>query len=193
MMFGDLEEVDFHVKSRVIFVDGACRGNGQEGARAAFGVYFGDKAPDNDSGFVDRHLPQTNQVAELFAAIMALDTVMKDLDKDIKNRVVGTQGRQLCSILIITDSAYVVDGISEWIYKWKVNGFKTSTGNPVTNAKLFEELDYRVDRFNRYDVPVWFWHVKREFNQSADAMARVPLYGEQEIPAVIPFATGRKR
>ncbi|KAJ8057988.1 hypothetical protein OCU04_013161 [Sclerotinia nivalis] len=174
-------------KSQIIFVDGACSGNGQEGARASYGVYFGDKAYDNSSGLIDKDLPQTNQVAELYAAIMALKIVRENLYEDIENGIPRTGNRHSCSILIITDSAYVVNGASSWVLKWKENGFRTSTGSPVKNAGLFAELDDLIGEFKRHHVPVWFWHVKREFNRSADAMARVPLYGDQEIPALIPF------
>ncbi|CAD6441319.1 66ad245d-c43f-439e-a20c-caea22ff8d36-CDS [Sclerotinia trifoliorum] len=172
-------------RSQVIFVDGACSGNGQAGAQASYGVYFGDGAKNNRSGLIDRDLPQTNQVAELVAAIVALKIARGQLYEDIEKRVRRLPNRH--SILIITDSAYVVNGATSWVLEWNENGFRTSTGAPVKNAELFVELDDLIEEFKGYHVPVWFWHVRREFNRSADAMARIPLYGDQEIPAVIPF------
>ncbi|ESZ93805.1 hypothetical protein SBOR_5800 [Sclerotinia borealis F-4128] len=180
-------------KSRVIAIDGACSENGRQEARAAFGIYFGDKAYDNCSGFVPENIPQTNQVAELIAAIEALKIMEEYLDKDIKNGVARSPDRYTCKVLIIIDSAYVVNGATNWIFKWKENGFKTSTGKPVTNRELFEELDYLIKKFNYFEIPVWFWHVKREFNKSADAMARIPLYGEQEVPVLVPVVRDYKR
>ena len=42
---------------------------------------------------------------------------------------------------IITDSQYVKRGITEWMNGWKRKGWITSTGAPVVNRDLWEELD----------------------------------------------------
>ena len=47
---------------------------------------------------------------------------------------------------IITDSQYVMRGITEWIAGWKRKGWVTSTGGAVVNRDLWEELDSYAGR-----------------------------------------------
>ena len=61
---------------------------------------------------------------ELSAAIMAL--------KKIKTN---------SEIIIYTDSTYVKNGITEWMLKWKENGWKNSNKKPVKNKDLWVKLD----------------------------------------------------
>ncbi|KUJ20763.1 ribonuclease H-like protein [Mollisia scopiformis] len=147
-----LKEVDG--QSVVVSIDGACRDNGRRGARGSIGVFFGPGASKNYYELLRPSLPQTNQVAELRAS--------PDGEKHDEN---------VCKLLVITDSAYLVNGISEYIWKWKTNGFRNSKGQPVANREIWEELDGLMGEFEAYGIPVWFWHVKRELNQDADRLA----------------------
>ncbi len=66
----------------------------------------------------------TNNRMELLAAISALETLAKP------------------SVLtIVTDSAYVKNGVTEWIHSWKRNGWRTAGRDPVKNAELWQRLD----------------------------------------------------
>jgi len=160
----DGDEFDGH--NFVIAIDGACRGNGTANSRASFGVFWGEGAAFNFSGLLPQDFSQTNQVAEVYAAIQAL--------QEAQTRLELREGC-VCKVLILTDSSYLVKGISEWIWKWKANGYRTSRNQPVVNGNLFAQLDKLVDVFERQDIPVWFWHVRREFNQAADALANQAL------------------
>lgn len=51
----------------VVWTDGACQGNGRDGAVAGVGVWFGEDDPRNISEKLEGK--QTNQRAELMAAI----------------------------------------------------------------------------------------------------------------------------
>jgi ribonuclease HI len=150
--------------SKVIFIDGACRNNGTYNARASIGIFFGPGCERNYGEELPDDLPATNQVAELYAATTAIqDTIDHEGD------------RKLCKLLIVTDSKYVVDGISDWIWKWKRNGWKTSNGTAVTNRDGFEELDRLVKQLEAKDTDVWFWHVPRALNREADRLAKEAL------------------
>ena len=86
-----------------VFVDGACLDNGKPWARAGYGVWFGNSSWQhlNCSGtFPGR---QTNQRAEIQAAITAIE--------------IATQ-EEFKSLQILTDSKYLIDGATEWIKKW---------------------------------------------------------------------------
>lgn len=98
----------------VVYTDGSCIGNGQKNAKAGIGIYI----PDSGVRIGER-LPgeQTNQRAEIYAVIRALEIDPRDLE-------------------IHTDSMYVVKAMTEWIFNWKNNGYKK-----VKNKDLFVRLD----------------------------------------------------
>lgn len=49
--------------------------------------------------------------------------------------------------------------------------YRTARGQPVVNHELFHELDTLMTEYEENDIPVWFWHARREFNQNADRLA----------------------
>ena len=102
-----------------IFTDGACKGNpgmGGWGALLKFGKR--EKEINGYKSFT------TNNIMELMAVIEALKTV-----------------RNPSEIEITTDSKYVKNGITNWIFNWKKNGWKTASKKTVKNKELWVELD----------------------------------------------------
>ena len=74
-------------------------------------------------------------------------------------------------IKIYTDSKYVKQGITEWITKWKINGWKTSKKEEVKNKDLWLELDNLTSK-NSIE---WVWvkaHSDNDFNNEVDLLAR---------------------
>lgn len=74
-------------------------------------------------------------------------------------------------ITIVTDSKYVLTGITEWIHNWKKKGWKNSKKEPVANRELWEELDV----LNQSHDVTWQWvkgHSGDEGNERADELAR---------------------
>ena len=106
---------------RTIYCDGSCIRNPGPGGWACLNT----ESDTIVSGGVSR---TTNQQMELMAAIEA-----------IKN--FGTPDEEIC---IMTDSMYVMRGITEWITGWKLNGWKTSKNKPIANLELWKELDLEV-------------------------------------------------
>ena len=49
--------------------------------------------------------------------------------------------KEPCNVILTTDSTYVKNGISDWIFNWKKNGWKTASKKPVKNKSLWQELD----------------------------------------------------
>ena len=95
----------------------------------------------------------TNNRMELFAAIMALKKITKNSD-----------------VTIYTDSTYVKNGITEWMIKWKKNGWKNSSKKPVKNKDLWVKL---VDLCEKNNVS-WKWvkgHSTNKYNNIADELA----------------------
>ena len=73
-------------------------------------------------------------------------------------------------IVVVTDSAYVKNGVTTWIHGWKKNGWKTADRKPVKNAELWRRLDAARAR---HDV-TWAWikgHAGHPENERADELA----------------------
>lgn len=66
-------DIDVNLLNSALFADGACRGNGTPEARASVDVYGTPNAWYNEAYVVPSSVPQTNQNAEIHAAIAAVD------------------------------------------------------------------------------------------------------------------------
>lgn len=86
----------------------------------------------------------------------------------------------LSQVVIKTDSGYLAKAMTEWVFKWKKNGYRAAKGSPVTNRALFEWLDNSVRSLNDMGVQVLFWHVTRDRNREADRLANDFLDGKIE-------------
>ncbi|PWY93124.1 ribonuclease H-like protein [Aspergillus sclerotioniger CBS 115572] len=161
-----------HTGCIVIAVDGACHRNGQPGARASVGVYHGFESNWNASYLLSSEENQTNQVAELVACETAL------IDARLMHEYgekYGIEDRKLSIVVIKSDSEYVVRGMTEWIEKWKTNGWLNAKGQPVANREYFFRIDGIVESLEKKYVSVKFWHVPRELNKEADKLAKAAL------------------
>jgi len=132
----------------VIYTDGACKGNPGPGGWGAW-LRAGTHAKELFGG-----APQTtNNRMELTAPIEALGTL-----------------KRRCRVTIYTDSQYLRNGITQWIYAWKARGWQTADRKPVKNIDLWQRLDALVQQ---HDVE-WRWvrgHTGDEGNERADALA----------------------
>jgi ribonuclease HI len=131
-----------------IFTDGGCRGNPGPGGWGAVLRWNGHEK--ELSGGEPR---TTNNRMELMAAIAALESLKRP------SRVVLT-----------TDSTYVKQGITDWLHRWKRNGWRTASRKPVKNEDLWRRLDAAAAR---HEVE-WRWvkgHAGHPENERADALA----------------------
>lgn len=164
----------------LIYTDGSCLSNGREAARAGCGFVYrpatGWKFTGVPSGWkldtigaVDFGLElcgpdgqpheQTSNRAELRAVIAAL-----------RFRLWRNEGFQ--SLVIATDSTYVVAGATEWVKKWVRNGWRTAKGCPVKNQDLWNALLETLEKSAGDGLQVMFWQIPRELNSEADRFAR---------------------
>jgi ribonuclease HI len=49
--------------------------------------------------------------------------------------------KEACRVMVITDSQYVQRGMTEFLARWKQNGWLKSNRDPVLNRDLWEQLD----------------------------------------------------
>ncbi len=137
-----------------IFTDGACKGNPGPGGWAALLRYKGV-----EKRLTGHRKLTTNNQMELMAAIKALEALKRP-----------------CKVIITTDSQYLQLGISEWIQRWKKNGWITAGKKPVKNAELWQRLDAAV---SRHQVE-WHWvrgHGHHKENLLVDELARNAIGG----------------
>jgi ribonuclease HI len=131
-----------------IYTDGACKGNPGPGGWGALIIY----ATEEKEIYGGENLTTNNRM-ELKAVIMALGEINSGRD-----------------ITIFTDSSYVQKGISEWIFKWKQNGWRSSNRKPVKNKDLWVDLD---DISSKFTIK-WEWvkgHSGDPGNERADYLA----------------------
>lgn len=139
------------------YTDGACSGNPGPGGWGAILI-----ARDGDTVLKERELNggeahTTNNKMELMAAIASLEALVRPT-----------------SLTIVTDSSYVKDGITSWIFGWKKRGWKTAGNKPVKNEDLWKRLDAATQRHN----VKWEWvkgHAGHPENERADELARAGM------------------
>ncbi|NLI81910.1 MAG: ribonuclease HI [Deltaproteobacteria bacterium] len=137
-----------------IFTDGACRGNPGPGGWGAILRY---KTVEKELSGGEPHT--TNNRMELTAVIRALEKL-----------------KGSCEVDLYTDSQYLKNGITNWIDKWKRNGWLTSTREPVKNRDLWEVLD----ALSRRHTVHWHWvrgHHGHPENERCDQLARGAIMG----------------
>jgi ribonuclease HI len=136
----------------IIYSDGACSGNPGPGGWGAVLIY-GDKRREISGG----EALTTNNRMELRAAAEALAALKRPTRAELH-----------------TDSEYLRKGITEWITKWKANGWKTAGREPVKNADLWRLLD---EARQRHKIS-WHWvkgHAGEAENERADELARAGM------------------
>jgi len=118
-----------------IFTDGSSRGNPGPGGWGAVVVTNGIKTEVAELGGGEKHT--TNNRMELTAAVEAISHVSKMLASRSESK---SESKNL-SLLINTDSSYVINGITKWIAGWKKNNWKTKAKQDVLNKDLWMKLD----------------------------------------------------
>jgi ribonuclease HI len=131
-----------------IFTDGACSPNPGPGGWGTI-LRYGRHERELHGG----DPATTNNRMEIMAAIRGLEQLTRP-----------------STVHLYTDSQYLRRGVTEWVPRWKRNGWQTQQKTPVKNADLWERLDVAAQR---HDVQ-WFWvkgHAGHPENERADQLA----------------------
>ena len=137
-----------------IFTDGACSGNPGPGGWGAV-LRSGEREKELSGG----ERETTNNRMELMAAIASLEQLKKP-----------------SRVRLVTDSDYLRQGITDWIHRWRRNGWRTAQKKPVKNADLWQRLDAAMQR---HEV-TFEWvrgHTGHPENERADDLARRAVPG----------------
>ena len=135
-----------------IYTDGACRGNPGPGGWGAVLISGG-----HEKTLHGGEAQTTNNRMELMAAIRGLEALKKP-----------------SAVRLVTDSKYVMNGVTQWVANWKKNGWKTAAKKPVKNVDLWQRLD---DIVQTHTVD-WRWvkgHSGDPNNERADALANLGI------------------
>ena len=137
------------MKNVTIYTDGACSGNPGPGGWG--GIILYENHRKEISGFEEN---TTNNIMELKAVIESLKVLNKN-----------------CNIKLYTDSKYIVDSITKWVYNWQKNGWRTSKKEPVKNKELLEDI-LNLSKIHNIE---WHWvkgHDGNPLNEECDQLAK---------------------
>ena len=129
-MRDDPSALSSSIQSVVIHTDGACSGNGGANPRGGWSAILSLEGTATTKELSGGELDTTNQRMELRSVIEGLKALRKP-----------------CLVSVHSDSAYVVNGMTQrWYEKWRENGWKNSSKQPVANRDLWEELLEAVEQ-----------------------------------------------
>jgi len=146
-----------------IFTDGACSGNPGVGG---YGALLRSGSREKEISGCEPLT--TNNRMELIAVIKALEALKKP-----------------CRVKITTDSNYIVQGITTWIFSWMKNQWKNSRKENVINRDLWERL---LDLSKRHDI-AWQWiksHQNHAENERCDKLAKRAIKKCKEVVSPMP-------
>ena len=153
-----------------IFTDGACSGNPGVGG---YGAIL--RSASREKELIGCEPMTTNNRMELIAVIKALEALKKP-----------------CRVKIVTDSNYVVQGITSWIFSWMKNKWKNSKKQSVLNRDLWENL-FTLSK--PHDI-TWEWiksHKNHSENERCDKLAKLAIKKcKQRLSSAISQRKGRE-
>lgn len=132
-----------------VYTDGGCRPNPGPGGWAAVLIEGGEPVRELSGGSPDT----TNNRMEIQAAVEGL-------------RALADPHR----VRMFTDSEYLRQGVTEWLPRWRDNGWKTSSKKEVKNQDLWRLLQRELERHR----VTWHWvrgHAGDRWNERADRLA----------------------
>lgn len=135
-------------KQVTLYTDGSCRGNPGPGGWGLL-LEYGDRRKE----FSGAEPHTTNNRMELLAVIKGMEAL-----------------KEPCAVQVVTDSRYVMQGITQWMDNWKRNKWKTAARKAVKNKDLWTRLDEALQSHQVH----WQWvrgHSGHPQNERADHLA----------------------
>lgn len=147
-------------KQWVAYTDGGCKGNPGPASWGAVILEPDLTTVHRFKGFIGHG---TNQIAELTAAIEGLSRTPDG-----------------ASVTLISDSQYVLKGLTEWRAGWVRRGWKNSAGDPVANQPLWKKL-YAVADARKVTTQWVKGHSGDKYNEEADTLANEALAEAKKV------------
>ena len=137
----------------ILYTDGACKGNPGPGGWA----------------FVLRH-PASGKEIERFGCEPNTTNNRMELCAVIEGLKALKKASQ---VELVSDSKYVLQGLEDWMPKWKLNGWQRKEGKkykPVKNVDLWQELD-RLTALHELTFQYIAGHSGHRYNERCDELA----------------------
>ena len=132
-----------------LYTDGSCLNNPGPGGWAAV-LIWQETVKELSAAVPDT----TNNRMEIQAVIEGLNALKRPMHVEL-----------------YTDSKYVMNGVTDWMPRWKRNGWKTAAKKPVANQDLWQALDAALAPH----TVAWHWvkgHDGNPMNERCDVLAR---------------------
>jgi ribonuclease HI len=144
-----MKKEQVNLKEVIIYCDGSCKGNPGPGGWASILIYRGKRKIL--TGFARE---TTNNIMELTCAVRALEAL-----------------KEPCTVVVYSDSTYLVKGMTEWIQNWKEKQWKNSQKKLIKNIEIWQQLDRIAQKHTIY----WQWikgHEGHPENEECDRLAK---------------------
>ena len=151
------------------YTDGSCSGNGNADATggAAFICVDGDKIIDRWQEFYEGEV--TNNRMELEAILAAIKHIHKHYQDDFFVPI------------IYSDSAYCVNTINDWMYRWKEKGWIKSDKKTPENLDIIMPIYYlKEEKGYKFILEKIKGHAGHKWNELVDSMATGKLIFPKE-------------
>ena len=141
----------------IIYVDGACSGNGSATAVGGFGVVALDENENFLHCYSKHNENTTNNKEELRAIIYALIRY----------------GKEKPTPIVYSDSAYAVNSLNIWRLGWEQNGWLKKDNKPPENLEFIKAYTDLWNQGYRIDLRKCAGHRGLKWNEMADTLAVV--------------------
>ena len=142
--------------SRIYYTDGSAKGNGTNKSSGGYGIVEIDENNNILWEYQDIKAPTTNNEMELMAILTALEHINNSGEVSFLKPI------------IYSDSAYCVNLINDWMYKWERNGWKRLKDQEVKNLEIIKQIFELADIAELRKVP---GHSGVEWNEYVDKLA----------------------
>jgi ribonuclease HI len=150
----------------IIYTDGAAKGNPGPAGWGAIIIFdphlasplLRGRSKEGVFEMGGRSEHATNNQMELTGPIEALKYLKNSARKD------------LAEVEVVSDSKYVILGITEWIFNWQKNNWRNAAKKPVMNRTLWEEL-YSFTKELKMKWTYVKGHNENKWNERADEIA----------------------
>lgn len=136
-----------------LITDGSCRNGYENGGWAAILLY--ERDGKTIQRIITGHIPglSTNIRCEMTAVIRGLGALKRP-----------------CEVLLVTDLQMIERGITEWLPRWVIRGWRKSNGKQVDNVDLWAEI-YDLSKKHNVTVEWTKGHIGHYWNERADELA----------------------
>jgi ribonuclease HI len=155
-----------------VFTDGACEGNGKDGARASYACWFPENKELSVAALVPEDQQQTNNRGELLA-----------ISEAVKISSVNFNASEV-DLEIYSDSKYSISCLTVWLPGWIAKGWKTSTNTNVSHRDLIEATANMLTTFKSHK----FTHVRAHTGEEDDLSVNNNIVDKMAVAVLSPQA-----